>query len=201
MHLPSLSRSRAIRRIQWLSVVWMSTEVAVALIAGIHARSVALAAFCGDSAIELLSATTVLWRFRSKRVSAEETAMKVTGWLLIVLALFIAADSLYTLISSSRKPEPSYLGIALLVAAAVVMPWLARRKRQLAADAQSASLRADAAQSSICAYMSWIALAGLLLNAFLHVPWADPVAALGLLPIVIKEAKGAFEGGPCCENH
>jgi divalent metal cation (Fe/Co/Zn/Cd) transporter len=104
------------------------------------------------------------------------------------------------LLVSESKPRPSYLGIAVLAIAALVMPWLSLRKRQLAVAANSASLRADAAQSSVCAYMSWIALAGLLVNAVAHVPWADPLAALGLLPIILNEAKEAFEGAACCES-
>ena len=78
------------------------------------------------------------------------------------------------------------------------MPWLARRKLELAAATRSHSLRADAAQSSICAYMSWIALAGLMLNAAFHLSWADPVAAFGLLPIIFREAKEILEGRACC---
>jgi divalent metal cation (Fe/Co/Zn/Cd) transporter len=194
----SATDSGAIKRIQRLTVVWMSVEVAVAVIAAVRADSVALAAFGGDSAIELLSAAVVLWSVSTSRVTARKTATTITGWLLIALALFIVGDSLYALLSTESKPRPSYFGIALLVTSGVAMPWLARRKRQLAAAANSASLRADAAQSSICGYMAWIALAGLLLNAIGHLPWADPVAALGLLPIVIKEAKEALEGTVCC---
>ncbi len=89
------------------------------------------------------------------------------------------------------------MGIGLLLVAALVMPWLARRKRQLGIATKSASLRADAAQSSICGYLSWIALAGLLLNALAHASWADSVAALGLLPIIIKEAKESFQACSC----
>lgn len=184
----------AICQMQWFTVGWMTVEVVVALVAAVRAHSVALAAFGGDSAIELLSAATVLWRFRSTSKTAEATSTKITGWLLIALAVFIAADSSYTLIATEAKPKPSSLGIALLVAAAVVMPWLAHRKRKLAATANSVSLRSDATQSSICGYMAWIALAGLLLNVFAHLGWADPVAALVLVPIVIKEAKETLEG-------
>jgi len=191
---------QAIKRIQWLTVAWMSVEVSVALIAAVRAHSVAMAAFGGDSTIELLSAATVLWRFRSSRKGTEATATKIAGWLLIALLIYIAIDSLYTLIAAEVKPRPSYVGIVLLVAAAFVMPWLARRKRRLAVTSNSPSLRADAAQSSICGYMAWIALAGLLLNAFGHFAWADPVAALALLPIVAKEAKEALEGQACCGN-
>jgi divalent metal cation (Fe/Co/Zn/Cd) transporter len=186
-----------IRRIQWFTIIWMAIEVVVALIAACLAHSVALAAFGGDSAIELLSAAVVLVRFRTPSWITEHSASRITGWLLVALAAYIAIHSLYTLIAAESKPEPSYVGIGLLVAAALVMPWLGRRKRQLAMLTKSSALQADAAQSSLCAYLSWIALAGLFLNAVAHLTWADPVAALGLLPIVIKEAKQAFEGSTC----
>jgi divalent metal cation (Fe/Co/Zn/Cd) transporter len=175
----------------------MTVEVVVALTASVRSGSVALAAFGADSAIELFSAATVLWRFRNTQIRAEATATKITGWLLIALAVFIVCQSLFTLLGRSPEPRSSYPGIALLVAAAIIMPWLGSRKRQLAAATNSGSLRADAAQSSVCAYMSAIALGGLLVNAFAHIPWADPIAALGLLPIVVKEAKEAFEGDEC----
>ena len=190
----------AIRRIQWFTIIWMAIEVAVAFMAAIRAHSVALTAFGGDSAIELMSAAVVLARFRSPRWITEQFASKITGWLLVGLAAYIAARSLYTLIAAEPKPEPSYVGIGLLFAAALVMPRLGRRKRQLAIATKSSALQADAAQSSLCAYLSWIALAGLLLNAVAHTAWADPTAALGLLPFVIKEAKEALEGRACSCN-
>src|SRR6266851_1126656 len=149
----------AIRRIQRFTIIWMAIEVAVAFIAAIRAHSVALAAFGGDSAIELMSAAVVLARFRSPRRITEQFASKITGWLLVALAGYITAQSLYTLIAAESKPEPSYVGIGLLCAAALVMPWLGRRKRQLAITTKSSALEADAAQSSLCAYLSWIALA------------------------------------------
>ena len=189
----------AITRIQWFTVAWMTIEVVVALTAAVRSRSVALAAFGADSGIELVSAATVLWRFRTKRTEAEATATKITGWLLVALAVFIVCQSLYTLLGRGPEPRPSYLGIALLVGAAFVMPWLGRRKRQLSMTSNSPSLKADAAQSSICAYMSWIALAGLLLNAVAHIPWADPVAAIGLLPFVLSEARESIKGNSCGE--
>ena len=190
---------RFIRRLQWFTITWMAIEVGVAFVTAIGAHSVALAAFGGDSAIELLSAAVVIARFRSHRIT-EEVASKISGWLLVALAFYIAAQSLYTLMASQSKPEPSYLGIGLLVAAALVMPLLGRRKRQLAIATKSSALRADAAQSSLCGYLAWIALAGLLLNAVMHWTWADPVAAVGLLPIVIKEAKEALEGHACASD-
>ena len=197
---PTRATVLATGRIQWLTVAWMVVEVLVSLVAAVRSGNVAIGAFGGDSAIELSSAAAVLWRLRSTQERSEATATKITGWLLIALAVFILCQSLYSLFGTASKPQASYLGIALLVAAALVMPWLGRRKRQLAFIANSSSLRADAAQSSICGYMSWIALAGLLLSAFARLPWADPVAALVLLPIILKEAKEALEGRACCDN-
>ncbi len=188
----------AIRQVQWLTLAWMSVEVGVALAAAARARSVALAGFGGDSAIEMLSAGTVLWRFQSQHPRAEAFATRLTAWLLLALAAFIATASLYTLRTPSAGPQPSYMGMALLAIAALVMPWLGRRKRQLAAAAGSAALAADAGQSSLCAYMAWIALGGLLVNAFAHAPWADPAAALCLLPLVLRETQQAWQGSHCC---
>jgi len=191
------SQSKAIQRVQWLTLGWMGLEAAVALFAAIRAHSVALAAFGADSGIEFLSVATVLWRFRSDRQHTEMTAAKITAWLLVALAIYIALASLSVFLFR-RKPEPSYMGMILLIAAALIMPWLGREKRKLATAAGSSALRADAAQSSICAYLACIALAGLLLNAVAHIWWADPAAALCLIPLVIKEAKEAFEGHACC---
>jgi divalent metal cation (Fe/Co/Zn/Cd) transporter len=89
------------------------------------------------------------------------------------------------------------LGIIVLIAAAILMPWLAKEKRKLSAAASSAALRADAAQSGLCAYLSLVALAGLLVNAVWHVTWADPVAALAVIPLILWEANKAIRGNPC----
>jgi divalent metal cation (Fe/Co/Zn/Cd) transporter len=96
-----------------------------------------------------------------------------------------------------NAPRPTYLGIAILIAAAVIMPWLAREKRKLSATTGSAALRADAAQSGLCAYLSLVALMGLAVNAVWHVAWADPVAALALTPLIFWEGKEAINGKAC----
>ena len=197
MDTANTETATAIRRIQWLTVGWMTIEVGIALVAALRAHSVALAAFGGDSAIELLSAAVVLARFDSTSRITEKSAGRITAWLLVALGVYITVQSLYVLIVAESKPQPSYPGIGLLLVAALVMPWLARRKRQLGIATKSASLLADAAQSSICGYLSWIALAGLLLNALAHASWGDSVAALGLLPIIIKEAKESFQACSC----
>ncbi len=157
----------------------MSVEAVVSLFAAWRAHSPALLAFGGDSAIELFSAMVVLWRFRASDAheDAERRAARVAGALLFALAAYVAVTSVTSLLGYS-EPKPTFLGIAILVVAAVVMPWLAKEKRRLSGATGSAALRADAAQSALCAYLSLIALAGLAINAIWHVKWADPVAAL-----------------------
>ncbi len=186
----------SVRTIQKITIAWMTVELCVALYAGIEAHSVALTAFGADSAIELISAYVVLRRF-AVGPSVEHRAARISSALLYALAAYIIATSGLALLKHELQPEPSVVGICLLVAAAMVMPLLGRAKKRLAAETGSRVLNADAAQSNICAYMSWIALAGLLVNLFLHLPWADPVAALLLLPIVLREAGEASRGEVC----
>jgi len=191
---------RSVVRLQTLTLIWMLVEALVALSAAWMARSPALLGFGGDSAIELLSAAVVLRRFRSSHdAQAEERAAKLAGGLLLVLAAFVLFASASALLGHV-EPRPSVVGIALLVIAAIGMPLLARQKRQLAKVTGSAALKADAAESAVCGYLAWIALAGLIVNAVWRVRWADPVAALALLPLIVREAWGALEGKPCCDG-
>ncbi len=185
--------------IQTLTLVWMSMEAVVSLGAAWMDRSPALLAFGGDSAVELLSAAVVFWRFYSPthREHGEERAAKIAGSLLFVLAAFVVTTSVLTL-SGHVEARPSPIGIALLVLAAMVMPWLAAQKRQLSTATASAALRADAAESAVCGYLALIALAGLVVNEVWKVSWADPVAALALLPLIVREGWEARKGNPCC---
>ena len=172
-------------------------RAAVSLFAAWRARSPALLAFGGDSAIELFSAAVVLWRFRTAaHENAESRAARVAGALLFALAAYVVVASVTSLLGYS-EPKPTLLGIAILVAAAAVMPWLAKEKRRLSRATGSAALRADAAQSALCAYLSLIALAGLAINAIWHVKWADPIAALAVLPLIVWEGREAMLGKVC----
>lgn len=192
--------ARRVIRIQGLTLTWMSVEVAVSLWAAWKARSPALLGFGGDSAVELLSAAVVLRQFHSssREPHTEERAAKITGGLLFVLAGFVVLVAVLTLLGHIEA-RPSPFGIALLVLAAVVMPWLAKQKRKLSAATGSAALRADAAESSVCGYLARIALAGLAVNAIWGLRWADPVAALGLLPLIVREGWEAIKGEACCD--
>jgi divalent metal cation (Fe/Co/Zn/Cd) transporter len=170
----------------------------VSLFAAWRARSPALLAFGGDSAIELSSAVVVLWRFRATAAhgDAEKRAARMAGALLFALGAFVAVTSVTSLLGYSES-KPTFLGMAILVAAAVVMPWLAKEKRRLSGATGSAALRADAAQSALCAYISLISLAGLAINAIWRVKWADPIAALAVLPLILREGWEALRGKTC----
>jgi len=174
----------------------MTVETVVSLFASWRARSPALLAFGGDSAIELISAVVVLWRFRATAAheNVERRAARVAGGLLFALAVYVAVSSALSLLGYS-EPRPAPAGIAILVAALVIMPWLAKEKRRLSAVTGSAVLRADAAQSALCAYLSLIALVGLAVNAIWQVEIRDKVAALKKqgesLPEVVAAKPGA----------
>lgn len=187
-----------IQRIQAITIAWMCVETGISLWAAWRANSPALLAFGGDSAIELLSATVVLWRFRHRLTdeSAERRAARIAGVLLLVLTLYVIVASATTLLGYS-EPKSSYVGIVVLMAAALVMPWLAREKRHLSSATGSAALRADAAESMLCAYLSVIALAGLAGRSFFGIAWADPVAAMAVVPLIAWEACQAIRGKAC----
>jgi divalent metal cation (Fe/Co/Zn/Cd) transporter len=185
--------------LQLITILWMCLEAAVSVFAAIRANSVALLGFGADSGIELASAFVVFLGFKKVLSIDEKKAAQITGLLLFALAAFILASSILAYTNPHFRPEPSYLGIALLIAAVIVMPWLSARKRTLAARTGSASLKADAIQSSLCAYLAWIALGGLVVNAVFKVSWADPIAALLLLPIVLREGSEAMQGKTCSD--
>ncbi len=191
-------RSGRIRRLQTLTIFWMSVEALASLWAAWRARSPALLAFGGDSAIELLSALAVLWQFQTGNPNerTERTASRIAGASLFLLAAYVLAASLMALVGHS-EPKPSYFGVAVLIAAAAIMPWLASEKRRLSAIVGSASLRADATQSAVCACLSVISLAGIATNAIWHITWADPTAALAIIPLVILEGRRAIRGQAC----
>jgi divalent metal cation (Fe/Co/Zn/Cd) transporter len=197
---PPVPASATFRRIRWIQAItigWMSAEAVLSLSAAWMAGSPVLLAFGGDSAIELLSAVVVYRRFSSKRQeTSERLAARITGGLLFALAAYVALSASLALLGRGEA-RPSLLGIVVLIVAAVLMPLLARQKRRLSALTASAALRADATQSALCGYLSIIALAGLVANAFWGITWADPVAALCLIPLVMREGWQALKGKPC----
>ncbi len=198
LQIPVQDAIRHIRRIQTITICWMIVEATASLAAAWMAHSPALLAFGGDSAIELLSAILVLWRFRAHAAQeqSENLAARIAGVLLFTLAAYVGVASVMTL-SGHSEPKTTYLGIAILIAAAAIMPWLAKEKRRLSAITGSAALRADAAESALCGYLSLVALAGLGSNAIWHLRWADPIAALVIVPLILWEGWEAARGRSC----
>lgn len=198
LEIASPGNIRRIRRVQIFTIAWMLVEAAVSLLSAWRAQSPALLAFGGDSTVELVSAGVVLWRFRTTAAHehAERRAARITGSLLFVLAAYVTVASALSLLGYS-EPEPTVMGVVILLLAATVMPWLAREKRRLSTVTGSAALRADAAESATCAYLAVIALAGVVINAVWHFRWADPIAAIVILPLIIWEGREAIRGKAC----
>ena len=185
--------------LQLITIFWMCAEAAIALFAALRAHSVALLGFGADSGIELVSAFVVFLRFKRGSHVNEERAARITGLLLFALAAFILGSSFVAFTNPHFRPQPSYLGIVLLIGAVIVMPWLSNQKKTLAAKTRSGALKADAVQSSMSGYLAWIALGGLVVNAIFKITWADPIAALLLLPIIVREGWEAMQGKPCSD--
>jgi divalent metal cation (Fe/Co/Zn/Cd) transporter len=192
-------------RLEYLTLGWNTLEALVAVIAGVMAGSIALMGFGIDSVIESVSGAVLIWRLRTdadvrRREHVERTAQRLVGLAFLLLAAYVAAESISTLLQR-EVPEHSIPGIAVAGAALIVMPLLARAKRKVAAGLSSGAMHADSRQSNLCAYLSAILLGGLVLNMALGWWWADPVAGLIMVPIIAREGIGAWRGEGCgCES-
>jgi divalent metal cation (Fe/Co/Zn/Cd) transporter len=195
------------RRLEYFTIIYNSLEGLISIIAGLISGSVALIGFGIDSAIEVTSGAALLWRLNhefnpARRESAERITLRTVGLCFLVLAIYIAYDS-GSILLRREAPERSIPGILLAAVSVVVMPLLARSKRQVARAISSAAMQADSRQTDFCTYLSAILLCGLLLNAFWGWWWADPAAALLMVPIIANEGLGALKGRTCddCECH
>jgi divalent metal cation (Fe/Co/Zn/Cd) transporter len=193
---------RAGRKIEFLSIGWTTLESIVGIIAGVLAGSVALISFGIDSAIEVASSVVLVWRLTDSSAAEdrEEFAHRLVGLCFLALALYVAFEALKDLLTHSA-PSVSYFGIVYAAACIIVMPLLARAKRRAAANLQSDALHADSHQSDICAYLAVILLGGLGLNALFGWWWADPVAAVCMVPIILREAISGLRGESCIHEH
>jgi divalent metal cation (Fe/Co/Zn/Cd) transporter len=194
--VPFTDISRRVVRLQIITIVWMVVEAAVSLGTAWHAHSPALFGFGGDSLIELLSAAVVLCQFRFH--FDEARAARIAGALLFALAGLVVLTSVLNFIGYREEAQRSLIGICILLAAAMAMPVLASEKRKLAAVTSSAALKADAAESALCGYMAWIALVGLAVNLVWGKSWADPMAALALTPLILREGWDAIRAQRVC---
>jgi divalent metal cation (Fe/Co/Zn/Cd) transporter len=176
-------------------------EGLVAVVAGAIAGSISLVGFGIDSFIEVTSWSVLLWRMSvdadvHRRERNERRALRVVGLGFVLLAAYITYESGADL-WSKRPPEHSVPGIILACVSLIVMPLLSRAKRRVGQALGSAAMHADAKQTEFCTYLSLILLAGLLLNAFFGLWWADPVAALIMVPIIAKEGIEGLQGKTC----
>lgn len=207
MREASLGRTRATAlrrglRLEYLTVGWNIVEGAVAIAAAIVSGSVALLGFGVDSVVESVSGSVLIWRLGSEARGRrdeeaieriERNAERLVGASFFVLAAYITFDATTSLLNGER-PEPSVIGIALTAASIAVMLWLARAKRRAAAELGSRALAADAEQTQACWYLSVIVLAGIGLNALFGFWWADPLAALGVVVLLVREGWEAWGG-------
>jgi len=193
---------RAGRKIEFLSIGWTALESIVGIIAGVIAGSVALISFGIDSVIEVASSLVLVWRLSDASATEDREAFahRLVGVCFLALAIYVTFEAIKDLLTRS-SPHVSYLGIVYAAACVVVMPLLARAKRRAAANLQSHALHADSHQSDICAYLALILLGGLGLNALFGWWWADPLAALCMVPIIFREAVSGLRGQPCTHEH
>jgi len=186
--------------IEWWTIGWMVLEAAVSLGAGAAAGSVALVAFGADSVVELISAGVLLRRLHVEQAGgcarevqvAERRASGAVGVLLFLLAIWVVGSVLRDLLTRAQ-PESSPAGLVIAAASTVVMPWIVATKRKVAARIGSPALRADAACGIVCAYMAGTLLVGLALRAMFGWWWADPLAALGIVYLIVREGWEAIE--------
>lgn len=189
------------RRLEYFTVGWNVVEGLVAIAAGVFAGSISLVGFGLDSFIEVTSGSVLLWRIsvdadEEARARNETFALRVVGICFLVLAAYIAYESAVDL-WRNRAPERSAPGILLACVSLLVMPLLSRAKRNVGHDIGSAAMCADSEQTEFCAYLSAILLIGLLANALFGAWWADPIAALVMVPIIAREGIRSFRGRPC----
>jgi len=191
------------RRLEYFTIAWNSLEGIVAIAAGLIACSISLIGFGVDSFIEVISGAALVWRMsidaeEDQRERVEQTTLRIVGACFIALAVYVGYEAVSNLIEK-KAPEHSLPGIMLACVSLIVMPLLSRAKRRVAAHLKSAAMNADAKQTEFCTYLSAILLGGLLLNAVVNLWWADPIAALVMVPIIAKEGLEGLRGDTCCD--
>ena len=192
------------RRLEYFTIIYNSLEGIIAIVAGVVAGSIALVGFGFDSLIEVTSGVALLWRLHSdadesRRERMESVTLRIVGICFILLALYVSYASIKSLVRH-EAPNESRPGIILAIVSLIVMPLLVRAKRRVARSISSKALMADSKQTEQCTYLSAILLGGLLLNALVGWWWADPVAAIVMVPIIVKEGIEGLRGETCCDE-
>ena len=190
--------ARRIRLLVTATIAYNVVEAVVALAEGTRVSSSALIGFGLDSVIEVSSAAAIAWQFSAKDPHArEKAALRFIAFSFFALAAYVAIDAVLSLLGLG-EPRPSVIGIALAAASLVVMPILSLAQRRAGRELGSVSAVADSKQTLLCTYLSAALLAGLVLNAVAGWSWADPVAALVISALAVREGQKAWKGDPCC---
>ena len=192
--------ARRARTLSWASLAWMSVEGAVGLYAGARASSVSLVGWALSSVVEGLASVIVIWRLTGARTLSEtsersaERAVAVSFWL---LAPYVAVQAAHDLLAG-RQATASRLGLALTMSSVIVMPLLGRAKHRLGERLGSGATSGEGTQNMLCAYLAGAVLVGLLANGLLGAWWLDPLIALGVAAVAVREGRGAWRGEACC---
>jgi divalent metal cation (Fe/Co/Zn/Cd) transporter len=193
--------ARRVRLLVAATIIYNGIEAVAAITAGTLASSGALVAFGLDSVIEVASATAVAWQFSardSERVEQrEQRALRIIAMSFFALAVYVAADSVRALVGDGDA-EHSSVGLVLAALSLVIMPFLSAAQRRTGRELGSASAVADSKQTLLCTYLSGVLLAGLLVNSLFGWAWADPIAALVIAAVAVKEGREAWRGDTCC---
>jgi divalent metal cation (Fe/Co/Zn/Cd) transporter len=192
------------KRLEYFTIIWNCLEGLIGVAAGTFSGSISLVGFGIDSFIEVTSGAALFWRMSRdadeiRRERAELLALRVVGISFLGLAAYLAFEAISALLHHAAE-ERSFVGIGLAIASLFVMPFLARAKRDVAAQLSSTAMVGDAKQTAFCAYLSAILLAGLVLKAVFGLWWADPAAALVMAPIIGKEGVDAVRGKIYCDG-
>ncbi len=198
-------RARWVRRARLLAglgVGWHAVEAAIAIIAGVFAGSIALVGFGADSVVEALAGFIVLWRFAAVRASsetAERRAQQMIAISFFLIAAYVGVEAIRNLLSG-EIPQASWLGIGLAAVTTVTMPLLARAKARVGDQLGSSATKSEGRQNMLCAYLSVALLIGLSANALLGWWWADPLTALAIAGVAVREGRETWKGDPCCDD-
>jgi divalent metal cation (Fe/Co/Zn/Cd) transporter len=181
----------------WVGLGWHGIEASIAIAAGVIAGSVALVGFGADSLIELAAGLVVLWRLASARAISERRAQQMIAVSFYLLSAYVAVEAIRSLAAGDR-PAVSWVGIGLSVVTLATMPPLANVKARVAEQLGSSATKSESRQTMLCAYLSAGLLLGLGLDALLGWWWADPITALGIAAVALKEGREAWRGEACC---
>ena len=190
--------SRRIRLLVAATITYNVVEAAIALAEGARVSSAALVGFGLDSVVEIASAAAVAWQFSAKDPETrEKAALRFIAFSFFALACYVTVDAVLAL-AGVREPKPSVIGIALAAASLLIMPALSLTQRRTGRELGSNSAVADSKQTLLCTYLSAVLLGGLVLNGLFGWTWADPLAALGIAALAVREGVDAWRGDPCC---